>query len=152
MKINKSVEQGVYVACILALQKDHTVVKSQVLSRLLNVSDSYLKKILAKMSKANLITSIANKAGGYKLARPATQITVYNVFSALDEDKNVLNFQHLADNIFDDLDNAHQSEKKVHDAFEKGFDLLYAELKKLKISDLLVQEYVANGYKDWNAN
>nr|WEJ76209.1 hypothetical protein M8286_08715 [Streptococcus suis] len=44
MKINKSVEQAVYVLIILALQEDHRPVKSHVLSQVLQVSDSYLKK------------------------------------------------------------------------------------------------------------
>lgn len=44
MKINKSVEQGVYVLLMMALQKDHAPVKSHVLSQILGVSDSYLKR------------------------------------------------------------------------------------------------------------
>ena len=48
MKFNKSIEQAAYVLIMLALQKNHTPVKSQTLSKILNVSDSYLKKILIK--------------------------------------------------------------------------------------------------------
>lgn len=150
MKVNKSVEQGMYVLCILALQKDHTPVKSQTLSRLLQVSDSYLKKLLAKMVKANLITSSANRAGGYQLARPATDINAYDVFCAFDQDKNVLDLQHLADHIFPDQEHVRQTEKLMLDTFERGFENLSAELKKLKISDLLRPEYLEEGYQDWN--
>lgn len=150
MKVNKSVEQGIYVVCILALQKDHTSVKSQVLSRLLQVSDSYLKKLLAKMVKADLISSSASRAGGYRLARPVTDITVYDVFSALDQDKDVLELQHLSEHIFPDKDHARRSEQLIEIAFEKGFSGLYAELKKLKVSDLLREEYLQEGFTDWN--
>lgn len=151
MKVNKSVEQGIYVLCILALQKGHTPVKSQTLSRLLQVSDSYLKKLLARMVKANLITSSANRAGGYQLARPVTEITAYDVFSALDQNQDVLELQHLAGHIFPDKDHAAQSEKKIVDAFGRGLDQLNTELKKLKISDLLRAEYIDEGFQDWNA-
>lgn len=150
MKVNKSVEQGIYVLCILALQKGHTSVKSQTLSRLLQVSDSYLKKILAKMVKANLITSSANRAGGYQLARPVTEISAYDVFAAFDQDKDVLELQHLAENIFPDKEHAKQSEALIVDAFDRGFGELNEELKKLKISDLLRAEYLDEGYQDWN--
>lgn len=51
MKVNKSVEQAIYVLVILALQKDHAPIKSRVLSQILQVSDSYLKKILMVMKK-----------------------------------------------------------------------------------------------------
>ena len=54
MKINKSVEQAIYVLLILALQKDGEPLKSRVLSTHLKVSDSYLKKILMKLKKRRL--------------------------------------------------------------------------------------------------
>ncbi|MCD5481575.1 Rrf2 family transcriptional regulator [Lactobacillus delbrueckii subsp. bulgaricus] len=54
MKINKSVEQAIYVLLILALQKDGEPLKSRVLSAHLKVSDSYLKKILMKLEKRRL--------------------------------------------------------------------------------------------------
>ncbi len=150
MKVNRSVEQGIYVLCILALQKGHSSVKSTTLSSLLQVSDSYLKKLLAKMVKADLITSSANRSGGYQLARPVTEITVFDVFCALDQDKDVLELQHLSEHIFPDQKHAGESEKKISEAFEKGFEGLYAELKKLRISDLLRREYLEEGFTDWN--
>lgn len=150
MKVNRSVEQGVYVLCILALQKNHTSVKSTTLSSLLQVSDSYLKKLLAKMVKADLIRSAANRSGGYQLARPVQEITLYDVFSALDQDKDVLELQHLSDHIFSDRAHARESEQKIRDTFERGFQGLYAELKQFRISDLLRSEYLEDGYTDWN--
>ena len=68
MKINKSMEQAVYVIAILALQEGHTSVKSHIISEILRVSDSYLKKILIKLSKAGLIQSNASKTGGISSA------------------------------------------------------------------------------------
>lgn len=150
MKVNKSVEQGIYVLCILALQKNHTSVKSFVLSDLLQVSDSYLKKLLSKMVKAGLISSSASKMGGYKLNKKADEITIYDVFSAFGEDQDVLTFQHLSQHIFPDQEHAMQSEQMIEQAFERGFNELYGELKKIRIADLLKQEYVQGGFIDWN--
>lgn len=64
MKINKSVEQAIYVLLILALQKDGGPLKSRVLSAHLKVSDSYLKKILMKLKKGGLIVASASKKRG----------------------------------------------------------------------------------------
>ena len=44
MKISKSLEQEIFVLLMLALQKDKTTVKSFILSKKLEISDSYLKK------------------------------------------------------------------------------------------------------------
>lgn len=151
MKVNRSVEQGVYVLCILALQKGHESVKSQTLSRLLEVSDSYLKKLLARMVKAGLITSNASRAGGYQLARPVTQITLLDVFQALDGDSDVLELQHLSTRIFPDAQHARQSERLIEDAFTQGFHALDARLAEIRIGDLLRAEYIADGAIDWNS-
>lgn len=77
MKISKSVEQGIYVTLMLALQKNHTPVKSLVLSQRLEVSDSYLKKILRKLVVADIINSNASKDGGYTLKRSVETITFF---------------------------------------------------------------------------
>lgn len=83
MKLNKSFEQAVYVLTMLALQENHTPVKSRVLSDILEVSDSYLKKILVKLTRAGLIQSNASKVGGYQLAQSVTTITLKDVFLLL---------------------------------------------------------------------
>lgn len=102
MKVNKSVEQAIYVLVILALQKDHAPVKSRVLSQILQVSDSYLKKILMVMKKNGLITSSASKHGGYQLARSIEDISIKDVFDALNLSNEQLELSHLAQHIFTD--------------------------------------------------
>ena len=82
MKLNKSFEQATYVLTMLALQEGHVPVKSHVLSQVLQVSDSYLKKILMKLSKAGLISSNASKTGGYQLAQPVETIRLKDVLFA----------------------------------------------------------------------
>ena len=54
MKINKSLEQAVYVIIILALQKDKQPVKSHIISEILKVSDSYLKKNINETIKGKI--------------------------------------------------------------------------------------------------
>lgn len=117
---------------------------------MLQVSDSYLKKLLSKMVKAGLISSSASKMGGYKLNKKADEITIYDVFSAFGEDQDVLSLQHLSKHIFPDQEHAMQSEQMIEQAFERGFNELYEELKKIRIADLLKQEYVQGGFIDWN--
>ena len=86
MKISKSFEQGIYVLLMLGLQKDNQTVKSNVMSTILQVSDSYLKKILRKLVLAELITSNASKDGGFQLKKSLKQITLYDVYNAIETD------------------------------------------------------------------
>lgn len=150
MKLNKSFEQATYVLTMLALQEGHVPVKSHVLSQVLQVSDSYLKKILMKLSKAGLISSNASKTGGYQLAQPVETISLKDVFFALELQADVLDFKHVAHQIYDDEAHVHQVEDLVKTTLEAGLTAFYSQLDGLKISDLLQKEAYQSGAIDWN--
>lgn len=150
MKINKSVEQATYVLLILALQKGHTPLKSRVLSKIMGVSDSYLKKILMMLKHNNLIIANASKKGGYQLARPINQISLKDVFYALELNHDQIEFNHLANNIFDNPEHVEESENKIINTLHSGLRSFYDELDQLKLSSLLKDGAYQNGCIDWN--
>lgn len=149
MKINKCVEQGIYVVLMLALEKEHRPVKSGVLSRILGVSDSYLKKVLRKMVTEGIITSNASKLGGFQLARSVEDITLYDIHYALEGKDSGLELSGLAHSIFVDDEKLGRDEQKVIDAFDNAFAAFGEELKKIRISDLLIRENYINGCTCW---
>lgn len=51
-----------------------------------SISDSYLEQLMAKLKKAELITSIRGAQGGYVLARPSDTISVGDILRALEGD------------------------------------------------------------------
>lgn len=150
MKLNKSFEQATYVITMLALQEGHQPVKSHILSQILQVSDSYLKKILMKLAKAGLISSNASKTGGYQLAKSVEAISLKDVFFALELQADVLDFKHMAHQIYDDEEHVCQVENRVKTTLENGLAAFYSQLDRLKISDLLQEEGYQNGAIDWN--
>lgn len=50
-----------------------------VLAATLRVPKNYLSKILSQLSRAGVLTSIRGRNGGFSLARPAGDITLYQV-------------------------------------------------------------------------
>lgn len=145
MKVSKSLEQGIFVLIMLALQKDHKAVKSYVLSKRLDVSDSYLKKILRKLVVAELIQSSASKDGGFQLLKPITEITLYDVYVAI-ENNDVQNFKSdIARKLFDDEAHVRSSEEKIIAILGNALN----EFKKLKVSDILIEEKYSLGAIDW---
>lgn len=137
MKINKSAEQAIFVVLMLALQKDHIPVKSTVLSTKLGVSDSYLKKILRQLVVAELVKSSASKDGGYQLAKSIETITLYDVYSAVDNKQFAYTSNELARNLFSNEEHIEQSELKIITAFNNGFNDFYNQLKQVYLSELL---------------
>lgn len=48
-------------------------------------SPSYMAKLMQRLTRAGLVTSQRGRGGGYLLARPASQITLWEVTTALQE-------------------------------------------------------------------
>jgi Rrf2 family protein len=50
------------------------------------ISLAYLEQLFLKLRRAGLVESARGRAGGYRLARPATGISVADIMSAVEED------------------------------------------------------------------
>ena len=151
MRVNKSVEQAIYVVVMLELEAGGRPLKSSVMSRLLGVSDSYLKKILRKMVVTGIVESSASRGGGHSLCRPASEVTLADIVDAVDEMAFDPGTGHLAQNLFGDDPHVGQAERKVQDAFTGGFDALRAHLAQATVEDLLDPNRDPADGIDWEA-
>ena len=50
-----------------------------------DISLPYLEQLFVKLRRAELVASVRGPGGGYRLARPATEIRVVDILSAVDE-------------------------------------------------------------------
>lgn len=100
MKMSNAVEQSLVVLVMLALQKDELPIKNYLLSNRLEVSESYLKKTMRKLVVAGIVQAIASKEGGFKLARSIADITLLDVYEAIEGDGSFIHSTQLADRIF----------------------------------------------------
>lgn len=75
---------------IVALAKGpEPMLTTQQIADLTHVPAYYLSKVLILLAKAELIHGTRGTGGGYTLARPADQITLLDVVSAVDAIKRV---------------------------------------------------------------
>ena len=135
---------------MLGLQKDDQSVKSNIVSNSLQVSDSYLKKILRKLVLAELITSNASKDGGFQLKKSLKQITLYDVYNAIETDIITFDISDLAEHVFNDDEHTKQSKKKVIDTIDLGIKVFNSELASVNLSELLIEENDGYPKIDWN--
>lgn len=49
------------------------------------ISNSYLEQLFSRLRKQGLVKGVRGPRGGYRLARPASEITVAEIISAVDE-------------------------------------------------------------------
>ncbi|MGK3991928.1 Rrf2 family transcriptional regulator [Sorangium sp. So ce1024] len=57
---------------------------SDALSASINTNPAFLRRILARLSQAGLIEAREGRAGGYRLARPAKEIRLSEVYAAVE--------------------------------------------------------------------
>ena len=69
----------------IALQPDDVLVTLGDVSRRQDVSLPYLEQLFVKLRRAGLVVSVRGPGGGYKLAKPMTDIRVVDILAAVDE-------------------------------------------------------------------
>lgn len=84
MKISTKGRYGLRALIDLALYSKDDAVSIQSIAARQNISDSYLDQLVRKMKKEGLVTSVRGAQGGYRLARPAEEISVGDVLRALE--------------------------------------------------------------------
>ncbi len=149
MKISSTLEQGIFVVIMLALEEGHAPVKSRVMSEALGVSDSYLKKILAKLSRGGVVVSSASKQGGYQLARGVEKITLADIYLALETQDHTFVSSHYARMLFDHEDHIRASEQLIEKTINQGLDAFHDSLAQVRVSDLLEDGAWQNGTIRW---
>jgi len=69
----------------IALQPTDTLVSLGDISRRQDISLPYLEQLFVKLRRAGLVESVRGPGGGYRLARPTSEIRVVEVLGAVDE-------------------------------------------------------------------
>ena len=75
----------------LALQADRKEgILQKEISENQDVSVKYLDHIIADLKKAGLITNVSGKKSGYKLGRPAAEISILDIYLAFEEELAII--------------------------------------------------------------
>lgn len=84
MKLSTKGRYGLRALIDLGLYSENETVSIASIAARQNISESYLEQLIAKLRKAGLVTSIRGAGGGYKLAKPAAEISVGDILRALE--------------------------------------------------------------------
>ncbi|MDH7598233.1 MAG: Rrf2 family transcriptional regulator [Sedimentisphaerales bacterium] len=84
MKVSTRTRYGIRAIIELAQRQADGPVQLRSISRHQGISEKYLEQLMTIMKGAGLIRSVRGARGGYMLARPASQITMDQVFRCLE--------------------------------------------------------------------
>jgi len=68
---------------LVLIAKSGDQLTSNQIAEKLDAESTFVRKILVRLAKSNLVTSYPGRYGGYSLGKPATEITVLDVYQAL---------------------------------------------------------------------
>ena len=85
MKLSTKGRYAMVALSDLALQPEGALVSLSEVSRRQHISLPYLEQLFVKLRRAGLVESVRGPGGGYRLARPASEIRVAEVLGAVDE-------------------------------------------------------------------
>ncbi len=126
MRLTTKGRYAVTAVLDLAIHHDQGPVTLADIARRQGISLSYLEQLFAQLRKRGLVQSSRGPGGGYRLGRPAVDIAVVDVISAVDESVDATrcggmeNCQGDARCLTHDL--WHDLSKQIHD-FLGGIDL-----------------------------
>jgi Rrf2 family protein len=91
--LTTSVEYGIH--CLLWLVGSEAPLSSRDLAELQGISSAFLAKIFPKLEKAGIVVASEGVRGGYRLARPAEDITFLEIVDAIEGEKPLFDCQEV---------------------------------------------------------
>lgn len=128
MRISKKTEYAVHSVLYITFFKDRTVLLDELAAQ--GISREYLAKVMRLLTKSGILKSSVGVNGGYVLARPADEITLEDIFNAVEGDA---------------FYKCESRSRKcglagrcgLTEAFNTARGMFLGELRKCKISDML---------------
>ena len=84
MRLGEGVEWALHCCGVLATVPSGRVLPARALAEFHDVPPAYLAKQLQALAAAGIVETTPGRTGGYRLARPATEITLLDVVDAVE--------------------------------------------------------------------
>jgi len=90
MKLSTKGRYGMVALVDIATHSGGALVTLGDIAQRQDISLPYLEQLFVKLRRAGLVASVRGPGGGYRLARPASEIRVVDVLAAVDETVNAM--------------------------------------------------------------
>ncbi|HET7082719.1 MAG TPA: Rrf2 family transcriptional regulator [Candidatus Limnocylindria bacterium] len=132
MKLSTRAEYGIRVLVALAHADGDKPISLAGIARADKLPHAYIEQLVGALKRAGLVTATRGHSGGYRLARPAQQISLVEAVRALDGP--VLEMPCAGPN---DLESCDRPEDcSVHEVFERLHDSLSGMLSATTLADV----------------
>jgi Rrf2 family protein len=88
MRLSDGVEWGIHACTVLATLAPGAALPASKLAEFHDVPAAYMAKHLQALARVGVLETVKGPKGGYRLARPAPDITLLEVVEAIDGDES----------------------------------------------------------------
>lgn len=131
MKLTRASMYALQAVAYMAHLCKETPTASHVIARERGISEKFLLKVLKPLVSAQVLLSVKGPHGGYRLARPATEITILEILEAVDGPIRGYGPED---------DSAHPVNQKLDAICQQSADFLRKYLSRIKVSELSARE------------
>jgi Rrf2 family protein len=129
MKLTRASSYALHAVAFMAVQKHDRPVASHNIAQARGIPERFLLKVLKPLVSARVLISIKGPNGGYRLARPASDITMLEILEAVDGPiRGQAPFSE---------EHANPLNNKLESICRSSADLVRKHLEKIKISELV---------------
>ncbi|MBN2866511.1 MAG: Fe-S cluster assembly transcription factor [Thiotrichales bacterium] len=134
MKLTSKGRYAVTAMIDIALNQNKGPITLSLISERQGISLSYLEQLFAKLKRAELVSSARGPGGGYRLSRPANEVTVSQIIHAVDE---VIDARKCGGKA-----NCHKGDECLsHELWTDLSDLIDTFLKSITLQTLIDQKH-----------
>jgi Rrf2 family protein len=133
MKLSAKSEYALLALVYLARNSPNEFHRSKVIADEQSIPPKFLEHILLKLKQSNFVQSSIGKGGGYRLAKPASEISVAEIVRLFD---GALAPTESVSKCFYETTPIHKEQKLV-DIFREIRDFIADKLEHISIADVL---------------
>ena len=128
MKLTRASTYALHAIVHMAALKENPIVASHHVAQARGIPERFLLKVLKPLVAARVLHSVKGPNGGYRLARPATQITMLEIVEAVDGP--------IRGQVPPLSGNGNRVDRMFEDVCNQAADKVRKQLQKVRISDL----------------
>lgn len=130
MKLSTKGRYGLRAFIDLAVFTENQPVSLTSIAQRQEISVSYLEQLMAKLKRAGLVESVRGAGGGYRIAKPADEISVGDVLRVLEGDLTPVECAGIDDNTSSHCSSSSQCVskivwKRINDSINEAVDSIY---------------------------
>ena len=133
MRLTRASVYALHAVAYMAGQRKTHPIASHIIAEKRHISERFLLKVLKPLVSAQILTSVKGPNGGYRLAKPATEINLLEIIEAVDGPIR----GHASVN---EDDPHHPLNKRLEQICNQSAEAVRKQLGRIRISEITVKE------------